>query len=166
MKICAASSGHLHPANAAPRKRESRRAQGQSIAEVAIVMPLLLLLLLGGVEIGRLAYYSIEVSNAARAGVQYGSQSLADSADNAGILQAAQNDASNIAGLTVTTRNLCACSNDPANYVGCPAKGCGTGHSVVFLEVRTEGNVQPLFHIPGLPNVFQVTGQALMRVTQ
>src|SRR5438045_9386601 len=91
------------------RHRHARR--GQSVAEMALVTPLLLLMLLGTIEIGRFAYYGIEVSNAARAGVQFGAQSLADSRDVTGITQAAQNDAPEVPGLNVTARDRSAAPN-------------------------------------------------------
>jgi Flp pilus assembly protein TadG len=141
-------------------------AAGQSLAEMALVTPLLLLLLLGTIELGRFAYYAIEVSNAARAGVQYGAQSLADSTDLAGITQAARNDAPEITDLAVTTTNRCACSNTPADYVGCPARNCAPGHALVFLEVDTTARIKPLFRYPGLPSAFAAGGQAIMRVAQ
>jgi len=40
--------------------------KGQAFVELALVMPMLILLILGGIEIGRLAYADIEISNAAR----------------------------------------------------------------------------------------------------
>src|SRR5580700_2499751 len=83
---------------------------GQTLLEVALLTPLLLLLLVGIFEVGRFAYYSIEVSNAARAAVQYGAQSLADARDTVGLKQAAMNDSPDVSGLTVTPTVLCACS--------------------------------------------------------
>jgi Flp pilus assembly protein TadG len=144
----------------------TRGQRGQSIAEVALVTPLLLMLLVGTIEIGRYAYYGIEVANAARAGVQYGAQSLADSIDLAGITAAAQRDAPEVTSLSVTSHNLCACSNSPANFVGCPARNCSLGHPVVFLQVDTSAQIAPLFHYPGLPAAFNASGQAIMRVAQ
>jgi len=145
----------------------SVRAQfGQSVVEMALITPVILLLLVGTIEIGRFAYYGIEVSNAARAGVQYGAQSLADSKDVPGITQASQNDAPEVAGMNVTATNRCACSNSPANYVGCPARGCAPGHGLVFLQVDTTANIQPLFRYPGMPASFAAKGQAIMRVMQ
>jgi Flp pilus assembly protein TadG len=139
---------------------------GQSIAEVALVTPMLLLLLLGTIEVGRFAYYSIEVANAARAGVQYAAQSLADSKDRMGTQRASQNDAPNVSDLDVTSRDLCACSSSPANYVGCPARNCAPGHAVVFVEVNTRARFRSLFRYPGLPASLTVNGQAIMRVAQ
>src|ERR1700730_16367545 len=72
------------------------RERGQSLVELPVVVPLLLLLLVGIIEIGRFAFYSILVSNAARAGAQYGAQSLATAGDTTGISTAGTNDATGI----------------------------------------------------------------------
>jgi Flp pilus assembly protein TadG len=133
--------------------------------EVALLIPLLLLLLVGIFEVGRFAYYSIEVSNAARAAVQYGAQSLADAKDTVGLRQAALNDSPELSGLTVTPTVLCACSEAPSSYVPCPALGCG-GHPVVFVQVDTNANITPFFHYPGFPATFPANGHAIMRVAQ
>jgi len=87
----------------APRGFMRRRAtqSGQALLEVALVTPMLLLLAVGIIEIGRYAYYSILVADAARAGAQYGAQNLATAADTAGIRTAAENDGQNLAALHV-----------------------------------------------------------------
>src|SRR5258708_20297575 len=77
--------------------------KGEAFVELALVMPMLILLILGGIEIGRLAYADIEISNAARAGVAYAMQSHAFASDNAGITAAATQDPPNIPGLVVAT---------------------------------------------------------------
>jgi Flp pilus assembly protein TadG len=139
---------------------------GQSVLEVALLAPFLLLMLVGTMEIGRYAYFAIEATSAARAGVQYGAQNLLDSKDLAGITVAAQNDAPELKQLDVLAKNLCACSNNPSQYMGCPAKTCGAGHPVVFLEVDTTAQVPSLFKYPGLPATFTANGKAIMRVAQ
>jgi Flp pilus assembly protein TadG len=141
--------------------------RGQSLLEMAFLTPVLLLLMVGIIEVGRFAYYSIEVTNAARAGVQYGAQNLADANDITGIQQAALRDAADVSGLTFNPRPkvLCACSESSSVYVGCPATGC-TGHPIVFVQVDTTANFSPLFHYPGLPTTFTADGHAIMRVAQ
>jgi hypothetical protein len=138
---------------------------GQSLVEMALLTPVLLLLLVGIIEVGRFAYYSIEVTNAARAAVQYGAQSLADSRDSAGLQLAASNDAPDISGVRINPTVLCACSETPSAFVACPAIGC-SGHAVVFLRVDATATILPLFHYPGFPTTFSPTGHAVMRVTQ
>ena len=68
---------------------------GAAMAELVVLAPLLLLLLLGLVEAGRAGDLAITVASAARAGVQYGSQNHTTAADTTGIQSAATNDANN-----------------------------------------------------------------------
>ncbi|MGH9744869.1 MAG: TadE/TadG family type IV pilus assembly protein [Candidatus Acidiferrales bacterium] len=148
------------------RRVHGRFAQrGQSLLEMAVLIPVVLLLLVGIIEIGRFAYVSIEVTNAARAAVQYGAQSLADAQDSAGLQQAAVRDAADLSSITVNSSALCACSDTPATFVPCPALGCA-GHPVVFVQVDTTTSISPLFHYPGLPSSFTANGHAIMRVAQ
>src|SRR5215471_11655962 len=96
-------------------KKVSLRSQsGASLLEFALLLPVLLLLLLGVIEIGRYAYVGILVGNAARAGAAYGVQSNAQSVDTVGITNAAINDfMSNGQGssLTVTSAVMCGCDS-------------------------------------------------------
>ena len=63
---------HTLPSKSSPAARPKRmnlhRQSGQALVEMAFVVPLLLLLALGVIEVGRYAYISILVGNAARAG--------------------------------------------------------------------------------------------------
>jgi Flp pilus assembly protein TadG len=146
----------------------TRAERGQSLVELALLVPLLLLLLVGIIEIGRFAYYSILVANAARAGAQYGAQNLATAADIAGIKLAAKNDG--LATLTVTPTQLCGCDGtslaDKAGG-GCPATGCATPKSpLVYVSVKADGTFSSLFSFPGIPATFTVSSTEKMRVAQ
>ena len=157
-----------------------REERGTSLVEMAMLTPVLILLALGVIEIGRYAQLSIVVANAARAGVQYGAQNLATAADNTGIENAALNDGQQIPGLSVdfpanayTGANgkeyiLCGCSS--AGYTPgatCPPTNCNSpNQQVVYVEVDTKGNFTPLFQYPGLPSTIVVNGKAQMRVAQ
>jgi Flp pilus assembly protein TadG len=128
---------------------------------MALVLPVLLLLLVGTIEIGRFAYYAILVSNAARAGAQYGAQSLITSADVSGIQTAAKNDG--VSTLTVTPTQLCGCS--AAALGGCPAGGF-CANPLVYVEVTASGSFNSLFAYPGIPRSMTFTSTVKMRVTQ
>jgi Flp pilus assembly protein TadG len=148
--------------------RPARRAgeSGQTILEVALLTPVLLLLAVGIIEIGRYAYYSILVANAARAGAQYGAQSLATAADTAGIRTAAENDGQNVAGLTVTTQQECGCTGSSISST-CPATSCSSpNHALVYVKVSTTGKFNSLFKYPGIPTSITVNSTELMRVAQ
>jgi hypothetical protein len=132
--------------------------------EFALVVPLLLLLLIGAVEIGRAAYYAIVVVNAARSAVQYGAQNHTTAADNVGIKQAAQNDAPVLSSDNVTISSYCECPD------GSPAPNCAVtdcpldNRFIPYLKVNTQTQIIPLVGFPGLPPSFSFTGEAFMRI--
>lgn len=76
---------------------------GQSLVEMALSLPLLVLLLLGTVELAQVCYGAIAVSNAAKAAAQYAAQNSTTAAQNptavAYTLLAAQRDTGSVPGL-------------------------------------------------------------------
>ena len=72
-----------HRSNKEVRKarRRFRAARGQSYVELALALPVLALILVVAADFGRLFYSSVEVINAARAGAQYGSNSVVTAAN-------------------------------------------------------------------------------------
>ena len=151
------------------RLRQSRDS-GQALIETAITLPLLLLLMLGAVEFARLTYAAIEVSNAAKAAVSYGSLNVANAADTAGIQAAAQMDAANLSTIT-TTVSPPACSCVTAGVAisdTCGDTLCATagGYIQQRLIVTTSTTVNPMIHLPFLPTTFTLNGYADQVVMQ
>src|ERR1700719_1267224 len=154
---------------------------GQSMLEVALLLPMLLILALGVIEMGLYAYLSILVGNAARAGAAYGSQSLALSLDGTGIQTAATNDFQNngpsSAVLTVSggapdgTYVSCGCdSGGTITAATCSPKvnpnagTCASGHWVVMVSVQAQAKFNSLFKYPGIPASLTVPQTATIRV--
>src|SRR5262245_16005241 len=105
------------------RKMNNLRCRrGQAVVEVAIAAPLLAFLLVAAADFARVFFLWIELNNAARAGVQYGAQSLIFAADTDGMKNAAASDASGITGMT-TTATLCTCISG-TSVPACPASYC------------------------------------------
>lgn len=75
---------NLTSVHATARTRR-RRSRAQASVELALSVPLLLMMFLVVVETGRAFYIAISLSNAARAGVQYGSQNLTTAGDTVGM---------------------------------------------------------------------------------
>jgi Flp pilus assembly protein TadG len=163
------------------RMSKARRQSGQSLVEVALLTPLLLAILLGATELGRYAYISILVGNAAHAGALYGAQSLGQSATpqgatvNPGIKLAADNDfqnnGQNIGKLTVSSNNTCGCDSDGSfvaescNPTGTPT--CASpGHWVIMVSVNATGTFQSLFKYPWIPRTLTISRTSTMRVAQ
>jgi Flp pilus assembly protein TadG len=144
--------------------RSARADGGSAIAEMAVMAPMLVLLLIGLVEVGRYAQYSIVVGNAARAGVQYGAQNLGTAANLTGMQTAALNDAQNVAGMSATASQFCQCADGTAS--ACLPADCATSHRVVFVQVDARGTFASLVHYPGVPSSQTITSRAVMRVAQ
>lgn len=50
-----------------------KRGKGQSLVELAIILPILLIILLGIIDFGRVFYAYVTITNASREGARYGS---------------------------------------------------------------------------------------------
>jgi Flp pilus assembly protein TadG len=155
-----------------PRTRIAGAESGQSMIEFAFVLPILVLLLLGGIELGRYAYLAILIGNAAHAGAFYGAQSHPQSVDTIGITAAANNDFQNngqkLSTLTVTSLASCGCDNGgtvtSAACTGTGAGTCAAGHWVVMVTVTASGTFAALFNYPGIPASISVSRASTMRV--
>jgi Flp pilus assembly protein TadG len=152
---------------------------GQALVELALVVPMLLLLALGIIEIGRYAYVAILVGNAARAGAAFGSQSHAQAGQSANISAAANNDfqsnGQSLSTLGVTSDFSCGCDSggtvtpSPAGTNAtcflAGANNCaGGGHWVVYVSVTATGTFNSLFNYPGIPSSIVVIRTVQMRV--
>jgi Flp pilus assembly protein TadG len=150
------------------RTRKSSES-GQAFVELFLTMTFLLIpLLIGAAEFARAAYAYIEVSNAARAAVQYGAQTHATDGDTAGMLTAAQNDYSlDPTKLTLpTATTACTCSDTGASVSCNSSTACNGAHIEINLTVQTQATFDPGFYEPFLPDTFTVTGTAVQKVLQ
>ncbi len=82
---------------------------GQSLLEFAITLPVLLMILVGVLDLGRLFFSYIAVINSAREGARYGAERPYDVN---GIIAIAQKEPDNL--VTVTTSISPACTFNPA----------------------------------------------------
>ena len=141
-----------------------RDASGQSLVETAIAVSLCGMLMLGAAEFGRLAYAGIEISDAARSGVEYGSQSHATAQDNSNMQIAASTSAPDIPNLTATAIHFCKCADGTSST--CATTDCAGTRIVEYVQVTTTATIDPLIHVPGLPKTYPLSGLAVMRVVQ
>jgi Flp pilus assembly protein TadG len=156
-----------------PPRLKWRMESGQALVELGLMLPFLVLLMLGGVELGRYAYLAILVGNAARAGIAYGVQSLPQSVDTIGITAAARNDFGNNGqaktNLNVSSTVACGCDSGGTVTsqvcVGTTAGTCpGGGHWVVILSVTASGSFPSIFNYPFIPSPIALTSTSSMRV--
>ena len=134
---------------------------GFSIIEVAMVLPVYILLLVGAVDFGRGYYMAIETSAAAEAGAMYGSQ---NSSDTSGMVSAALLDANDVPGMDAVGTYGCECSDGTAGSVNCTSVPSCSANVVNYVQVDTSANYQPMFALPGIPTVMTLRGSSRMRV--
>ena len=166
------------------------KSEGQSLVECALLLPFMMVLMLGVLEIGRAIFITMKVTNGATAGVGYAAQNPAKAEDFTGIENAALCDADgamfpthgplnpvcNTTGV-LTQSNItpsvgCTCdggvgnSCNPMPQVGCSGFSCPAGSGIVVecVQVQTTATYTPLFPYPGLPSQFVANGNAIMRV--
>jgi Flp pilus assembly protein TadG len=154
-----------------------RDQSGSAVVELAIVVSLLgVPLLLGTGQMGLIVYDSIEVSNAAHVGAEYGMQSLTYASATSSIVAAARAEAADFgSSLTVTPTTYYACSlaAGGTQYTGTNAQAnataaCTGGYNraLEFIQVNTSVAVTPLVRCPGLPTTYTLTGTSVMEVEQ
>lgn len=150
----------------------ARREEGVAFVEFAIVAPFLIMLLIGLVEMGRLAYYVILVGNAAHAGAAYGAQSDVYANDITGMQNTAVADAQGLSAITATATQVCDCwDGTTATSISCTTNvvtACTTGHRVVYAQVTATGTFHPIFNYAplGLPSTWTITKTAQLRVSE
>lgn len=141
---------------------------GQALVELALVIPLLTLILVGAAEVGRIAYAAIEVNNAARAGVAYAAQTHAtatasDPTNMSYITLAATQEAPDVTGMTVTASDSCICSDGTSITCTTALTSClSPARNIETVQVNTTATIDTAFHFPGIPNSITLNGQAIM----
>jgi Flp pilus assembly protein TadG len=150
---------------AAKACRRCWAARGQSYVEFAVAVPVLAFILIIVVTLGRLFYTYIGIINAARAGAQYGSNSVITAADAAGMKAAAKQDGANVANLTVTA-SQCTCGTVTASIPACSSGFCTNDPQGNYVVVNAQAPFSTVLAFPGVPSSITLKSQAVMQVQQ
>jgi Flp pilus assembly protein TadG len=146
---------------------------GGALVELAVCLPLLALILVGTADFARIFYTTIALTNAARAGAQYGAYSLAQSGQVAEMQLAATN-AVNISFDPPQASNLCQCADDtgafsatsptPNNCTVDVATACpGALHRVITVTVTATKSFTTISNLLGVPCRLAVGGCSVTR---
>lgn len=148
-----------------------RDQTGGPLVETALTAPILIFMILGVVEFGRVAYIAVETSNAARAAVSYGSQNQITADDTSGMQAVARLEATGLTSqnvtLTVSAVGDCSCSSPDTTTVtpfacaGASDKICPPpSHIEQTLNVTVTAKFDPIVHAGNFPGTFTITGRA------
>lgn len=128
-----------------------KKTRGQAVLEFALLLPILLLLLIGTLEFGRLFFAKIVITNAAREGAYYLSMHNADKTNCSGVApnqicylttRQAVMDEANASGLTLTDADI---------SIGTPC--CAIGSPAIVNVQTTVKNLFLISLLPGGQNV-------------
>jgi Flp pilus assembly protein TadG len=143
-------------------KGSSLIRRGSAAVELAIAVPVVVLLAIGVFDLGRILVAAVTVANAARAGAVYGTLEPGNATDTAAINQAARDDGLDLGTLAVTSRSYCRC--DAGEVGDCLTGDCGVyGAYRVYVEVTAVKKIGLLFKYPGMPDTVTVTKVATLR---
>jgi Flp pilus assembly protein TadG len=135
---------------------------GASLVELAILLPLFMLLMAVAVDLGRAYYLVLELQGAANAAAAYGVQ---NPTDTAGMSTVAQDNAPNVPGLTVNTPTFGReCSDGTSYSAGSGAMPACTGMTGVYrVNVTVTATYKPLFPWPAVASTMSFSSSASMR---
>lgn len=129
--------------------RRGRFQRGSALVELVVISPLLLILLIGLIEVGRIGNYAIQVANAARAGAQFGAQDISTAADLQGQANAATAD-TQVPGVTASpVPTFCQCADGTAST--CQQTDCATTHRLQWVQVTATGTYTTSLNSSFLP---------------
>ena len=136
--------------------------QGSALLEFALILPIVLLICIGMIDLSVAVQQGIVVSEAAEAGTRYGTLP-SKSTDLSGMQNAAMAAAAGLTGFTATATNWCSCV--PAGSpVSCATTCPSSGSPVEYVEVQTSAAIPALAKYPGLAASFALKGFSAMRV--
>jgi hypothetical protein len=142
---------------------------GASLIELALVIPMLLLLVFGALDLGRGYYVYLELVNAAHAGAEYGSLHPSDTAN---IIKAATrpNEPPNVTFPAPIVTYGCECSDVGTTYSlncaappTCTASGTRGSNKVYRVQVNTSAVYKTFMPWSGIPSTFTLYGSATIR---
>ena len=140
---------------------------GAAAVEFALILPMLILMVIGIYEMGKIVYTRSALESAARAGTQSGFTDPSDTAAMEAAATAALT-ASGITGATVAPpTQICECSN--STVVNCSTGSCATGTVRHYVTVTITKPHTPMLNLTALPFglgvdfTMTLTGESVLR---
>lgn len=130
-------------------RRTAADSRGQSVLELALLLPVLMLILVGAVDLGRIVQAQVVINNAARVGAQYASvQGLGDTS---AIQSAVLAEVTQLQGVD---------GSNPGIAISSGLDNESMTKAIVTVTYR----FSPVARIPALPSVYTLTNSSQMRI--
>ena len=153
-----------------------RSEAGGALVELAVAVPVLIVIFAATIDFARVFHTSMALTNAARAGAQYGAHNPAQSTDIAGMQNRAQ-AATSTTGITAVATRACQCATDAGvfsptspsanNCTDPETTSCPGQHVVMTVTVTvTKTFTTVMTGFPAIPSSVSLSRTATMRVHQ
>lgn len=142
-------------------RRLGRCESGEIAVEFAFIVPILLLLMIGAADFGRLGMRYAEAQSVANAGVHYAVQNQAKVSDVDGIAAAALADAMSPT-MAVTVGSYCQCAN--AVPQSCGSACDDDEYAPMYVSVTATDTLDLLFPYPAISKTQTITAASEGRV--
>lgn len=141
--------------------RDLSSENGSVVVEFCLILPVLVLLFVGVIDLGLGVQQAMVVSEAAHAGTAY-SCLPGKASDLQGMQNAAVAAAGTVSPFSVTAANWCSCTAN-GSQVLCSST-CGGASPIEYAQVKTSATLPVLLGYPGLPASFSLNGFSAVRV--
>jgi Flp pilus assembly protein TadG len=139
---------------------------GSALVELALTLPILVFAMVCAADFARVFYTAMELTNAARAGAQYGAINPAQSGDIAG-MQTTATGSVNMTGVNAAASRSCFCATGLGSFspAACSTTCTGGQHLVVTVTVTTSKVFTTVVGaFPGVPHTVSLVRAATLRV--
>jgi Flp pilus assembly protein TadG len=142
-------------------------SRGAAVVELAISLPVLLLMMFGAADLARVYYTALGLTAAARAGAQYGALTPANTSNTATMQSRALAASPQLGAYTAVASRACQCANQTATTFttqSCTsACSSSSSHLVVYVTVTASKTFSTRMPIPGVPTTFNISRSVSMR---
>jgi Flp pilus assembly protein TadG len=143
--------------------------RGTAMIEFALIVPVLSLLFMGIVEMGRFAAYAVLAQSAARDAANYGAWNLVTADDTNGMASAMQYNTQYLPSpLSVTYQHVCSVNKVmPPTAAQCPTSLAGPPvNTIYYIKTTITASYAPWITYPGIPSTVTVSGVDYQQVAQ
>lgn len=135
---------------------------GSAFVEVALILPLFIVVLVSAVQGALIVQRLIRVTDAATVGARFGT--VAGNGSNlTGMQNAATSAANNLPSFSATATTYCTCSPG-GSTVSCTSSCSGQATPAQYVQVTTSSTTALLFKVYGTSGTFPMSSVATMRV--
>ena len=132
--------------------------------EAGLLLPLLILLTCGAMDLARVFFAGIAVEGAARSGVQLGSFSVGECrAYRDEYCSRCDAAGQGLTGLTTSSRTFCSCVSGTGE-ISCATGTCSGAIPSVYVETTANYTFNPIIPYPGIPRNIAISNSARFRV--